>query len=196
MIRMTPMTEADIDAVMAIELGSHSEPWSSKSFMEELAQPCSRILTARIPAGLFTNPSHYVSKFTTDESRAGVKPPERECIAGYICFWFVADELQILNIAVHRAWRKRGIGRALLTCALRQAVERQARIAVLEVRPSNMAARRLYESLGFRAVGFRPNYYGGNNEPAILMELKLDEHRRQHQYTTEIESSNSRGMIQ
>jgi ribosomal-protein-alanine N-acetyltransferase len=195
MIRIAPMTTADLDAVMDIELASHLEPWSSKAFMEELVQPCSRILTARVPAGLFNNPSRIPSNIIVDESRTEGEPSEGERIIGYICIWLVADEAQILNIAVHCKWRGRGIGRALLSCALRHARERESRIAVLEVRPSNTSALRLYESLGFRTVGIRPNYYAGNKEPAILMELNLDDRGRQQQ-DTELNSSHSRGITQ
>lgn len=210
MLRISPMTTADLDAVMTIELDSHPEPWSIKSFLEELAQPCSRILTARIPERFFIDPADFKKEWrlsgravelNLDKEEKplpgvielGVVEREKqlpdfapgageekialrdERIAGYICFWFVADEVQILNVAVAKVLRGQGIGRSLLGCALDLARERESRVAVLEVRPSNTAARRLYESMGFKAVGMRPNYYAGQKEPAILMELALSD---------------------
>jgi ribosomal protein S18 acetylase RimI-like enzyme len=58
---------------------------------------------------------------------------------------------------------------------LRFGAGRKARRAVLEVRASNLAAQHLYASLGFVAAGQRPDYYGGVREPAVLMELKVDD---------------------
>jgi [ribosomal protein S18]-alanine N-acetyltransferase len=96
-------------------------------------------------------------------------------MGGYICFWHVVDEIQILNIAVSPDFRRRGIGRLLLEHGLRWGRERKARMAYLEVRESNTAARRLYESIGFSVCGERANYYGRQKESAILMALELSE---------------------
>ncbi len=95
-------------------------------------------------------------------------------VMGYICFWVVADELHILNVAVHRAYRRRGVGRVLLLRAIREGRIRGLKKALLEVRSSNTDARRFYESLGFQAVGERPGYYGRNGEAAVLMDLILE----------------------
>lgn len=194
MVRITPMTSADIDVVMEVELDSHPEPWSRNSFLEELAQPCSRIFTARIPTPVSTVLRQPASNVGMNAIQTGIRVSKRERIVGYICFWLVSDEIQILNVAVHKAWRGQGIGKSLMRCALRQAWKHKARVAVLEVRPSNKAARLLYESLGFQSVGLRPNYYGGEYiEPAILMELDLEDYRRQHR-STEINSADSGGI--
>lgn len=95
-------------------------------------------------------------------------------VLGYICFWVVADELHVLNVAVHRAYRRRGVGRDLLLRAIHEGRIRGVRKALLEVRSTNMGARRFYQSLGFRVVGERPRYYGRNGEPAVLMDLILE----------------------
>ena len=68
-----------------------------------------------------------------------------------------------------RAWRRQRIGERLLLAFLDLAVERQAHEATLEVRLSNLAARRLYEKYGFRPVGLRPRYYSDDNEDALIM---------------------------
>lgn len=148
-LRLTELLASDIQEVAAIELCSNLEPWSEESFLEELLRPHSFLQVAR------------------------VREEGGEVVAGFICFWLVADEIQILNVAVHEAYRRQGIGRALMLDCLHFGAARKARRAVLEVRASNLAAQRLYVGLGFVAVGQRPDYYGGLREPAVLMELNV-----------------------
>ena len=74
-LRITELLSSDIPQVVAIEQQSNPEPWTHESFLEELLRPHSCMLVARIAAGC------------------------GEIVAGYICFWVVADEIQILNIA-------------------------------------------------------------------------------------------------
>ena len=75
------------------------------------------------------------------------------------------DEHEILNLAIEPDYRRRGIARALL----RERIKSGAWF--LEVRESNLPAIRLYESLGFRPVGHRNNYYFDPREPAIVMKI-------------------------
>ncbi len=151
-IYLEPMTSQDVESILEIESESNLEPWSARCFLEEMGRSYSRVRVAR------------------DGHRMGR-------IVGYICFWLIVDELQILNVAVHKDYRRRGIGRKLLSYALDTGVVRNARVAVLEVRQSNTSARSLYGQLGFRPLGIRPNYYGGITESAILMELDLKDYR-------------------
>ena len=92
---------------------------------------------------------------------------------GYICFWLVADELQITNLAVHPEYRRRSIGWQLLLHAFQLGHASGAQFAVLEVGRSNNAARALYEKLGFVAVHKRPRYYPESREDGLVMELNL-----------------------
>ena len=144
-----PMQPEDIPAVLDIERASHVDPWRESFFVEELRRPQALNLVAR-------------------------SADHRRRIVGYICVWVVADEVQIFNLAVDPAVRRRGVGRRLLLAALHKACTRNARVAFLEVRRSNRAAQQLYESVGFRPSGMRPNYYEGIKEPAVLMELEMD----------------------
>ncbi|MGC8492511.1 MAG: ribosomal protein S18-alanine N-acetyltransferase [Syntrophobacteraceae bacterium] len=137
-ITVAAPAESDLPTILAIELDSQPEPWTEKSFREELGRKS--LFVARI----------------------------RGKIAGYICFWCVSDEVQILNVAVREDFRRKGIARKLIEFALGSC--RQATLATLEVRKSNRAARGLYESLGFRVTGERPGYYATHGESAILME--------------------------
>jgi ribosomal-protein-alanine N-acetyltransferase len=152
-LRITELLSSDIPDVAAIEQYSNPEPWTQESFLEELLRPHSSLMVARVSVG------------------------SGERVAGYLCFWLVADEVQILNIAVHEAYRRQGIGKALLVHCLHFGSRKKTRKAVLEVRSSNLAAQRLYRGLGFQVVGQRRDYYEGVGEHAVLMELSMAEQR-------------------
>ncbi len=157
-IVVSPLKKTDIQEIMDIERQSQPEPWSEESFLEEIDRPGSFLLGARLVKG--DNPA---------------LPDTSPGVAGFICFWSVADEIQILNIAVRKDLRRHGIARSLLAFAVKTGHEKKAASINLEVRADNLPARGLYRSFGFVTVGERPNYYGMNTEPAILMELKLGE---------------------
>jgi [ribosomal protein S18]-alanine N-acetyltransferase len=139
------MTAQDLPEVVGIERASFTNPWSGALFLQELQVGFSRIILAR---------------------RAG------EPLAGYLCRWLVADEVHILNVAVDPRFRGQGVATILMREALREARERNAVAVTLEVRRSNVAGRRLYDSFGFEEVGARPNYYG-RGEDAIILRLAL-----------------------
>lgn len=150
-LTIEPVQPSDLSEVLLIERGSFVAPWSRAAFEAELEKPHARLYLAR--------------------SRSGEKAG---AVIGYICFWLVADEIQVVNVAVHMAWRRRGIGKRLMRYALGHAYEAGAHLAVLEVRRSNEAARALYEGLGFHAVRERPGYYPEFREPAVVLEMNLD----------------------
>lgn len=75
------------------------------------------------------------------------------------------DEREILNLAVDPAKRHTGVARGLIAEALASAKG----VWFLEVRASNTAAIRLYESAGFKPAGRRPNYYYNPQEDGIVM---------------------------
>jgi len=83
--------------------------------------------------------------------------------------WLMVDEAHVTTFAVDPRYRRRRIGERLLLALLDLARDRQAREATLEVRLSNLPARRLYEKYGFRPVGIRPRYYSDNQEDALIM---------------------------
>ncbi|MHC1727853.1 MAG: GNAT family N-acetyltransferase [Syntrophobacteraceae bacterium] len=160
-IIVSPLEKTDIHAVLEIERQSQPEPWSEQSFLDEIGRPGSFLLAARL----------------VKDDRGACPEPPKPCplVAGFICFWSVADEIQILNIAVRKDLRHQGIARELLARAIETGREEKAACVNLEVRADNLPARSLYQSFGFVIVGERPNYYGMNIEPAILMELKISE---------------------
>lgn len=141
-LRIEPMTLDDLPAVHAIERASFTTPWPDDAYRSELQ-------TNRLASYLVARIEDEVVAF------AGI--------------WLMVDEAHITTFAVHPAWRRRGIGERLLLAILDGAIARQAREATLEVRLSNVAARRLYEKFGFRPVGLRPRYYTDNGEDALIM---------------------------
>jgi ribosomal-protein-alanine N-acetyltransferase len=141
-VRIEQMRLDDIPAVHVIERASFAVPWPDEAYRNELST--NRLAT-------------YVV------ARAG------EDVAGFAGLWVMVDEAHITTFAVDPRWRRRGIGERLLLALLDVAVERRAREATLEVRLSNMPARRLYEKYGFRPVGIRPRYYSDNGEDALIM---------------------------
>jgi len=94
-------------------------------------------------------------------------------LVAYAVFWQVLDQGELGNVAVDPAWRRRGMARRLIRAVMERAAARGVRELFLEVRPSNMGARQLYESFGFRRVGQRRNYYQKPVEDAVVMRVFL-----------------------
>jgi ribosomal-protein-alanine N-acetyltransferase len=136
------MTVDDLPAVHIIERESFSTPWPAHAYRQELE-------TNRL--------AHYIV------ARRG------ERIVGFAGIWMLVDEAHITTFAVSSAWRRQGVGERLLLAVLDLSRTRGAHEATLEVRPSNIPARRLYEKYGFKLVGVRPHYYTDNNEDALIL---------------------------
>jgi [ribosomal protein S18]-alanine N-acetyltransferase len=90
-------------------------------------------------------------------------------VAGILIGRAAADEFEILNLAVGRACRRRGVATKLVTTALKDAQFAGAKKTFLEVRASNEVAIALYMRLGFRVCGRRRNYYRSPTEDAVLL---------------------------
>jgi [ribosomal protein S18]-alanine N-acetyltransferase len=136
------MRLGDVEAVQQIEQASFTTPWPANAYRSEL-------MTNRLASYLV--------------ARIG------EEIVAYGGMWLMVDEAHITTFAVHPAWRRQRLAERLLLAFLDLARDRHAREATLEVRLSNLPARRLYEKYGFRPVGLRPRYYSDNNEDALIM---------------------------
>ncbi|HEU4538646.1 MAG TPA: GNAT family N-acetyltransferase [Polyangiaceae bacterium] len=103
---------------------------------------------------------------------AGEAGPSPAPVRGYLVAWRVADELEILFVATDPAFRRRGVGRALLRRAAEAArAEGLARV-LLEVAGRNDAARALYRGFGFRELGVRRGYYADGDD-AVMMGFEL-----------------------
>jgi ribosomal-protein-alanine N-acetyltransferase len=94
-------------------------------------------------------------------------------VVGFVVAAMVLDEVEIESIVVESARQRKGIGRALVESVSAWAKAKGATGLLLELRESNAAARRLYASMGFGAVGRRPKYYAAPVESAVLMRLTI-----------------------
>jgi ribosomal-protein-alanine N-acetyltransferase len=94
-------------------------------------------------------------------------------VIGFILGRHVADEGEVLNLAVSPARRRRGEGVALLGAVLGEFRARRVRRVFLEVRESNERAIAFYGRHGFSKTGRRASYYREPEEAAVLMEMKL-----------------------
>lgn len=94
-------------------------------------------------------------------------------VAGYIGFLGVLDELEVTNVATHPDFRRRGVGRALVSALLDYARREKFLRVTLEVRASNAPAIALYESLGFTPCGTRKGFYTNPREDGIIYEILI-----------------------
>ena len=147
-IWIRPAVPADLPELVRLEQACFARPWSEASLRYDLEQhPEARYLAACDADGR---------------------------VIGYAAYWITLDEAMITNIAVAVDWRRQGVGRQLLEAMIGQAAADQLRVLTLEVRPSNEAARSLYEAAGFRTIGLRRGYYEDNGEDAIIMQKNIE----------------------
>lgn len=150
-IRIGVCGEGDLCEMAAIESDSFPSPWSENLFRCELKNPIARVLVARLETS-----------------------PDRP-LAGYIVYWRVADEMHLHNIAVGKSYRRKRVAFRLLREAILASRSEGALSATLEVRRSNVAARKLYENFGFFLKGVRPGYYSDTGEDALIFWAELDQ---------------------
>jgi ribosomal-protein-alanine N-acetyltransferase len=144
-VEIRPMHELDIPVVAAIEKSAYQFPWSEGIFRD-----CLRV--------------GYVCRVLDVAGDMG----------GYGIMSMGAGEAHILNVCVREEYRCRGFARKALLYLLERARLAGMHEAFLEVRPSNVAAARLYHSLGFEQVGVRRGYYqatAGREDAAVLRRL-------------------------
>jgi ribosomal-protein-alanine N-acetyltransferase len=141
-----PMREADVPTVLEIEKRAYQYHWSEGIFRDCL----------RVGYGC------WVMELGGS-------------IGGYGILSLVVGEAHLLNICVAPEWQKQGYGRLLLEHFIELARERGAYQMLLEVRPSNKAALRLYRARGFEETGQRKNYYPSTHgrEDALILGLSL-----------------------
>ncbi len=159
-----PMTPADLDAVLAIESVSHLHPWTRGNFSDSLA------------AGYW---AYCVRPQLADSVKGSYLDP---AILWSYCILFPAvDELHLLNITVSPKLRRLGIGVKMMTAIEGVAAEQKMPRIILEARPSNEAALKLYQNLGYEQIGLRKNYYpvditSGLREDALVLakSIKLE----------------------
>lgn len=164
------MVQADIPAVVSIDRLSFSSPWPASSYVYELNRK------QRSFYSVLLRPAQVSRKRAPDHRwRAWLRvlgAPQECLIAGYVGLRLEDGFTHISTLAVHPAWRRRGLGEALLQTAIQQTLELQVARVTLEVRASNAMAQRLYQKYGFSFTGVQPGYYRGG-EDAWLMESQV-----------------------
>lgn len=146
-LRTRRLLARDLDAVLRIEQASYDFPWNGRIF-----EDCLRVGYRCFGA---------VDAF--------------DHVLGHAIVSIVVDESHVLNLCVDPTHRRQGVARLLLDRMLLEASEAQARTMLLEVRPSNKGARKLYAAYGFKRIATRPNYYpaAGGREDAYLLSRRV-----------------------
>ena len=138
---ITEMNASHVPQVAALEKICFADPWSEMSIASELQSLWSYWLVAL----------------------------EEDRVVGYVGSQSSIDEADIMNVAVHPDFRRRGVAEALIIRLVSDLKERGIHALLLEVRVSNTPAITLYEKLGFSQVGRRKNYYHNPKEDALIL---------------------------
>ena len=135
------MKECHVSAVAALEKICFSDPWSENSVSSELKNKLALWLVAE----------------------------ENGTVAGYIGSQTCGEESDVMNVAVHPDFRRRGIAEALVNALVEELKAIGSHCLTLEVRASNVPAIALYEKMGFSEIGRRKNYYRNPREDALIL---------------------------
>ena len=146
------ISESDLDAILVIEQDCYPNPWSPRQFLQELQNPVASVLVCEID----------------------------NKIVGYICYWFIVGEMQILNLATSPQLRRRGVAAQLLESAFDHCSASGLSSVWLEVRSGNRAAIALYQRHGFNQSGIRQAYYR-DGEDALVMVKTFTDHKNQEE---------------
>ena len=140
------MLRSHLAEVLALEARAFDDPWTEAHFVGELNNRVSHVDLLRDVDGV---------------------------LCGYIVYWIVVDQVEILDVATDPDRRRRGLGRRLVEHVRTEATRQDCVSISLEVRRSNQAALALYEAAGFARIAVRVGYYALGNEDAIVMSLPL-----------------------
>jgi [ribosomal protein S18]-alanine N-acetyltransferase len=148
LLSYAPMLLSDVGEVLALEESVYPHPWTFGNFVDSLSSGYS----------------------------AWVLRDERGALVGYFLLMAAVDEAHLLNVAVAAERQGEGLGRYLLDKVAACARGLGAESVLLEVRPSNLRAMKVYHHYGFTAIGRRKAYYpahNGQREDAIVMRFVL-----------------------
>ncbi len=145
-VTIREMSVGDVPVIAEIERASYTMPWSETSFLSEVYS------------------RHSITRVAELNGK----------IVAYICIKQVADEAVLMNLTVHPDCRKQGLANMLFSNALPDLLSNSCRFLFLEVRISNIAAKKLYEKLSFKVVGTRKDYYLRPTEDAIVMMREIN----------------------
>lgn len=135
------MTQDDADAVAAIEEKSFAMPWKRDDFWREATNELATYIVGELDGK----------------------------IIAYAGAWVSFNQAEVMSVAVDPDFRAQGVGTILFGELINRVKARGAKSITLEVRPSNTAAIKLYQSFGLKSVGRRRGYYLDNGEDALIM---------------------------
>lgn len=141
MLSIRNMSSEDVEQAAALEAEVFTLPWTAQDFAQALCCGYAYYLVAE----------------------------EEEYLLGICGLRNIVGEGEITNVAVRQSRRNMGIGRAMMEGLLQRGLEEGIKAFTLEVRESNEAAIRLYETLGFRTEGIRRSFYERPVENAVIM---------------------------
>ena len=178
------MATVDCDLMLRqisrIEEESFSDPWSLDSLWGAMTRDYNLIFFALGNEEKYTIYSFRGGEEITiscletldiDEEKRKSKPGEK-LLMGYIIATDIADESELLRIAVAEKFKRLGVGKNLMQ-AYKNELKNHCDKFLLEVRASNIGAKTLYEQLGYKEITIRKDYYSNPNEDACIYSLEL-----------------------
>ncbi|MEM9157228.1 MAG: ribosomal protein S18-alanine N-acetyltransferase [Cyanobacteria bacterium J06642_2] len=152
------LTATDIDRLLELDRACLGGFWSRQGFEDEFRRP------PRDPARPDFPSSIFLGACASNGS---------DLLMGFAGLWALGAEAHVITLGVHPDYRRQGMGRALVEALLQEAILQGLEWATLEVRASNVAARQLYQSLGFTQLGERLHYYTNPIEDALVLWKRL-----------------------
>lgn len=134
---------------MSLESISHRHPWTQGNFLDSLtAGHWAYCIRPESSAALLAD--------------APLLSTELPLLWGYCILYPAVDELHLLNITIDPKLHRQGIGKRVMQAIEGIALQQGMSRIILEVRPSNIPAIKLYEQIGFATIGLRKAYYPGD----------------------------------
>ncbi len=149
-VSISEMSPRDLEEAVVLSLAGAPflRPWSERMFIEEMNNPFAFCFLAKVHEAL------------------------EDPVVGIICFRIIGDESELLHFCVHPGYRRRSVGKEMMTFYVRVAVQRRVRNFYLEVNAENEPAISLYRLFSYLPVGKRKLFYDGGGD-AVLMRSEI-----------------------
>jgi len=139
------MIRRDMAEVLEVENHSFEFPWTEEDFI--------RCLQQRNCIGM-------VAEF-------------EERVVGFMIYELHKTRLHVLNVAVHRDFRRHGVGGAMVRYLIGKLSQQRRNVVRLETRDSNLVSQLFFRSCGFRAISILREFYEDTTDDAYMMEYRL-----------------------
>ena len=153
-IKIKPLTEKELDQVLALDKTCFGGLWSLNGYKREIKSPNSCLLIMTIDDHL------------------------KERVIGFASFWAILKEAHITLLAIHPDFQGQGLGKLLLNHLLSEIDKRHLSAATLEVSEKNFKALNLYQKFGFKEAGRRKRYYQKTGEDALVLWKRFESDRQ------------------